>query len=246
MNSVNYRWGFLLPVVCMLVCPTTLSGQTRTNGWFRFTGRYRFSEKLTTDLEVQHRRQQDGTSGYPLRHAALYSIRPWVYYRINDGVRIDAAPLAYYVLYPAVTHRGEKSATPTTEYRNTVGISLRHRLLPRLWITDRTLWEYRNFSRGKDILRGRARLGLQYNLSTKTKVIAQEELLFNLHGAPTSHLFDHDRLSLSVQVPIGSRFYADMGYMHANRLPLLQTGLQKEHNIFLQLTIDFTSTDKRI
>jgi len=164
MNIANYRWGYLWPVICLLVCPTALSGQTRTNTWFRFTGRYRFSERLTTDLELQHRRQPDGRGGYPLRHAALYSIRPWAYYRISEGVRIDAAPLAYYILYPTLQYPASKPAAPTYEYRSTVGISLRHRIMHRLWIADRTLWEYRNFSHGNDILRGRARLGLQYNL----------------------------------------------------------------------------------
>src|SRR5690606_23635412 len=76
------------------------------------------------------------------------------------------------------------------------------------------------------------------------KVVAQEELLFNLHGAPASHVFDHSRFSLSVQVPIGSRLHAETGYMHVNRLPLQQTELQKEHNMFLHITIDFTSIDK--
>lgn len=244
MNIANYRWGYLWPVICLLVCPTALSGQTRTNTWFRFTGRYRFSERLTTDLELQHRRQPDGRGGYPLRHAALYSIRPWAYYRISEGVRIDAAPLAYYILYPTLQYPASKPATPTYEYRSTVGISLRHRIMHRLWIADRTLWEYRNFSHGNDILRGRARLGLQYNLGGGAKVVAQEELLFNLHGAPASHVFDHSRFSLSVQVPIGSRLHAETGYMHVNRLPLQQTELQKEHNMFLHITIDFTSIDK--
>lgn len=228
----------ILPI--MIAWPGFLFAQEHVNAWFRITSRYTLNDRITTDMEVQHRRQSSYNDHNPVSHPLMLSIRPWLYYRLNEDVQLAVSPLAWYRLFPIIEKPADVNGKYLTEYRSTIGISMKRKVNNNFTIGSRFMAEYRNFDRLPDILRVRARLGADYRFDRRYKLTIQEELLANLHGTPADHLFDHNRLGASITRQYSSDAWMELGYLYVNRLTPKNTELITEHNIFLHMGMNFT------
>lgn len=241
------KWvqSFILWVV-LTVTSLSTTAQTNVNSWFRLTGHYRLTKRITGDFELQHRRQDDYSGNNPLRHNLLYSVRPWFYYSLHENVRIDVSPLAYYSLYSLTRESASIGKSPLGEYRNSLGINFKYPLASRLAVVSRSMVEYRNFTESASVLRFRQKLGLEYDLGSRYKMGIQHELLLNLVGTHSSHFYDHQRLSVFTNKKLSKYYGVELGYLFISRLPPKDATLRKEHNLYLNVTIDLTSKTRKI
>lgn len=221
-------------------CTSSLVAQQHYNAWFRVSGRYLSKNRVSADLELQHRRQQAYNDHNPFHHNLMFSLRPWFYYQAAKDIRIEVLPLSYYRLYPVIEKASDQSGSPLTEYRSALGLSLKRSLNTELGFSSRFMLEYRNFNRGNDLLRLRARTGLDYQLSDRCRLTLQEEILVNMRGTTADHLFDHNRISISLARKYKTNSWIEMGYIYVNRLTPRNTGLLTEHNFFIHAGIPLT------
>ncbi|MBX2924462.1 MAG: DUF2490 domain-containing protein [Chitinophagaceae bacterium] len=233
------RLRIAVVVLSGIYMPVRLNAQTHINTWFRMTGRYYFSEKWMTDIEWQHRRQQGYSSNNPFHNELLNSVRPWVYYSFNQNIRIDASPIAYYSLYSVIKNKEDAGKKPQSEFRSTLGVSFKQPVTKKLAIGSRIMTEYRNFSVGNDIVRGRARLSADYEINKHYKITLQGEELLNMSGTTPGHIFDHSRLSASVNKQFGKHYNVELGYIYISRLLPGDSFIRREHILFLNMIIDF-------
>lgn len=229
----------LVTLPMMMAWPGFLLAQEHVNAWFRLTTRYVLNDRIMTDMELQHRRQSSYNDHNPVGHPLMLSVRPWLYYQLNEEMQLAASPLAWYRLFPIIVKPADVNGTYLTEYRSTIGISMKRSLNNDFTVGSRFMVEYRNFDRSPDITRIRLRLGADYRPDRRYHLTVQEELLANVAGAPAGHLFDHNRLGLSVTRQYTSNAWMELGYFYVNRLMPKNPDLIIEHNIFLHMGITF-------
>ena len=75
----------ILLVIVILFAPKTIA-QKHINSWFRTTLSIPINEKIKTDLELQHRRQNDLESNNLFDKNLMYTFRTWIYYKKNKDL----------------------------------------------------------------------------------------------------------------------------------------------------------------
>ncbi|RAJ82243.1 uncharacterized protein DUF2490 [Chitinophaga dinghuensis] len=202
----------------------------------RTTLQTRLADKWDAALELQLRRQHpDNANMFSM--PLMYSVRPWIYYRMNTHFSLSVSPLAWFRQYPVLLTEKDLSKAPMQEWRSTVAISYQTQLQQHLYFQSRAGVEYRNFSTGQRLLRTRIRTGFQYLLPGDVSLNAYNELMLNPAGAAPGHFFDQNRQSISGIVPLSRGVTVEVGYMHIYRQLPTYDPIMQEHNYFVQLNI---------
>lgn len=211
--------------------------QEHTNSWFRTTISIPVTEKIKTDVELQHRRQNDFESNNFFDKNLMYTFRTWIYYKQNNDVVYAISPFAYFLNYKIIQKENDALAKPTNEYRFSASIELQHELATKFFIVDRTALEYRVFeSSVKNIVRLRNRLYFRYDLNNKFNLSIGDEVFINTSGTDTQHIFDHNRLFTNFSFKLKPAVKFDIGYIYISRLPKSNANLLKESNFYLNFT----------
>lgn len=212
-----------------------LYAQQHVNSWFRATASMPLSRSFTTDIECQHRRQNDLQSGNPFEKNLMYAIRMWVFYSKTARITYAFSPFACFSNYKMIEAEGD-DAPPTREYRLSAAVEWHKEFLPHYTLSHRTGLEYRIFEGTEpDVTRLRNRLSLRYDLNGQLSLSIGNELFFNLWGTDTRHRFDHDRLLFNVTWKVDHKLKFDLGYIYGSRLTKNNPDIVKEHNVVLQL-----------
>lgn len=218
--------------------PQQARAQEHVNSWFRLTAEQRWSTRFSAALELQHRRQSSAADHNPLAANLMYSVRPWLYWDWTQYRTLSVSPLAWYRLN-RILFTEEDRQHVQQELRTTVALSERWPLSQRLSLAGRAAVEYRMFEHAPDVLRFRARIGMQYRFPGHWSLVAYDEPLVNLCGVSSDHFFDHNRVAGGLGYEYGRHLLAELGYIRIARLPLNNTELLQEHNFYLQLTCRF-------
>lgn len=231
----------VLAIVTFFV-PKTIA-QEHTNSWFRSTLSIPITEKIKTDLEFQHRRQNDLKSDNLFDKNLMYTFRTWIYYKQNKDVVYAISPFAYFSNYKIIQKESDAVAKPTNEYRFTASIELQHQLATKFYIVDRTAIEYRVFEGSNDnITRLRNRLAFRYDFNSKYNLAIGDEILTNTKGTDAQHMFDHNRAFSNFSYKPNAAVKFDIGYIYISRLTKSNTDLIDESNFYL----NFTYTIKKL
>ena len=226
----------ILLVIVTLFARKTLA-QEHTNSWFRTTLRIPFTEKIKTDLELQHRRQNDFESNNLFDKNLMYTFRTWIYYKQNKDVVYAISPFAYFSNYKIIQKESDAVAKPTNEYRFTASIELQHQLATKFYVVDRTAIEYRVFEGSiENTTRLRNRLVFRYDLNSKYNLAIGDEILVNTTGTDTQHMFDHNRAYSNFSYKPNSTVKFDIGYIYISRLTKSNIDLIDESNIYMNFT----------
>lgn len=232
----------ILLVIVTLFAPKTLA-QEHTNSWFRTTLSIPINEKIKTDLELQHRRQNDFESNNLFDKNLMYSFRTWIYYKQNKDVVYAISPFAYFSNYKIIQKESDAVAKPTNEYRFTASIELQHQLATKFYVVDRTAIEYRVFEGSiQNTTRLRNRLVFRYDLNSRYNLAIGDEILVNTTGTDAQHMFDHNRAFSNFSYKPNSAVKFDIGYIYISRLTKSNINLIDESNFYL----NFTYTLKKI
>lgn len=232
----------ILLVIVTLFAPKTLA-QEHTNSWFRTTLSIPITEKIKTDLELQHRRQNDFESNNLFDKNLMYTFRTWIYYKQNKDVVYAISPFAYFSNYKIIQKESDAVAKPTNEYRFTASIELQHQLATKFYVVDRTAIEYRVFEGSiENTTRLRNRLVFRYDLNSRYNLALGDEILVNTTGTDAQHMFDHNRAFSNFSYKPNSTVKFDIGYIYISRLTKSNINLIDESNFYL----NFTYTLKKI
>lgn len=223
----------ILVVIVTLFAPKILA-QEHINSWFRTTLSIPITEKIKTDLELQHRRQNDFESNNLFDKNLMYTFRTWIYYKQNKDVVYAISPFAYFSNYKIIQKESDAVAKPTNEYRFTASMELQHKLATKFYVVDRTAMEYRVFEGSiENTSRLRNRLAFRYDFNAKYNVAIGDEILVNTTGTDAQHIFDHNRAFSNFSYKPNSAVKFDIGYIYILRLTKNTIELIDESNIYL-------------
>ena len=226
----------ILLVIVILFAPKTIA-QQHINSWFRTTLSIPITEKIKTDLELQHRRQNDFESNILFDKNLMYTFRTWIYYKQNKDVVYAISPFAYFSNYKIIQKESDAVAKPTNEYRFTASIELQHQLATKFYVVDRTAIEYRVFEGSiENTTRMRNRLAFKYDFNSKYNLAIGDEILVNTTGTDAQHLFDHNRTFSNFSYKPNSAVKLDVGYIYISRLTKSNIDLIAENNFYLNFT----------
>lgn len=227
----------ILTVLLVTFFAQKLVAQDHTNSWFRTTLSIEATEKLKTDIEFQHRRQNDFESNNLFDKNLMYTFRTWVYYKQNKNVVYAISPFAYFSNYKIIKNESDAVVKPINEYRLSASIELQHEIIKHLYIVDRTAIEYRIFEASiENTIRVRNRLILRYDFNTLINLGLGDEILINASGTDAQHIFDHNRLFTNFCYKPNNKVKFDIGYIYISRLTKSNIDLIKENNIYLNFT----------
>lgn len=211
--------------------------QGHTNSWFRTTLSIPVTEKIKTDLELQHRRQNDFESDNLFDKNLMYTFRTWVYYKKNNDVVFAISPFAYFSNYNIIKKESDGFTTPINEFRFTASLEIQHQLATKLFVVDRTALEYRVFEGSvENTTRLRNRLALRYDFNSNYNIAFGDEILMNSSGTDAQHIFDHNRIFTNLSYKPSSDFKFDIGYIYISRLTKSNIDLIDENNFYLNFT----------
>jgi hypothetical protein len=223
-------------ILSFFLAPKTVA-QEHKNSWFRTTLSIPITEKIKTDLELQHRRQNDFESNNPFDKNLMYTFRTWLYYKQNKDVVYALSPFAYFSNYKIIQKESDAVAKPTNEYRFTASVELQHQLATKFYVVDRTAMEYRVFEGSiENTTRLRNRLAFRYDFNPNYNVAIGDEILINSTGTDAQHIFDHNRIFTNFSYNLNSAVKLDIGYIYISRLTKSNIDLIDESNFYLNFT----------
>lgn len=237
--------GIVLGMICII--SSNLYAHQNTNSWLRGTLTTPITSKIRSDFEYQHRRQNGFENHNPFDHALMNSFRIWTHYQFNDKIRFTIVPFSHFSNFRAIRKLADEDVESRKEYRFGAAIEIQNKLTKKLSILNREFVEYRVFQNGQNnVTRLRNRLGLRYDISTKTRLFLYDEVMVNLSGTTLEHFFDHNRLGLNFEYTIVPSFKVDLQYMFATRLPLNNLEKFSEHNFLIYFTYILPKKKKEI
>ena len=213
------------------------TGQEHANSWFRTTFSIPVTEKIKTDVELQHRRQHDFKSSNFFNKNLMYTFRTWLYYKQNNDVVYGISPFAYFSNYKIIQKENDAFAKPTNEYRFSASVELQHELATKFFIIDRTALEFRVFEgTTENVVRLRNRMAFRYDFNLKYNIAFGDEIFINAKGTDVQHIFDHNRIFTNFSYKPKSSLKFDIGYIYISRLPKSNANLIEENNFYLNFT----------
>jgi hypothetical protein len=208
------------------------------NSWSRFSISQPITEKWRTEAEFQHRRQNDHAQQKKdvFDENLLSSIRTWGHYQHKEDLSFSFSPFAHYWHNSIIVKDTDKEKPQVKEIRVSIAADLKHEVIKKLWIIDRTCIEYRDFQNtNTDFIRMRNRLGFRYEFTDKWNLTFYDEVFLNLKGVEPVNFFDHDRLAFLLNYNPTKHIRIETGYMFITRLPRGTEEFLHENNFLLHL-----------
>ncbi len=225
---------YLFTVLCIYVFPA--QAQMHNNAWVRTTLGFSATKKIKIDTELQHRRQNGFENSDILNKNLLFSARTWIHYQYKTWFRLSASPFACYRHYKPIINKSDELASSAKELRFALAAELRPKITKKIALLYRLSIECRLLNNyPSSIVRLRNRLGLQYTIHQKLKMVVYDEFFMNAWGAIREHIFDHNRIAMGFEYEVRPKLKLEMGYMYIIRLPLQAGNLLYENNVFLNV-----------
>jgi hypothetical protein len=213
--------------------------QYHTNLWTRATFTYAATKKIRTDAELQYRMQNGMNNHNMYEDPLLLSCRTWVHYQPDRDIKLSVSPFALFSNYRIIQHAGDEQALPGHEIRFAAAAEGQKKLAEKWWATGRIATEYRMWQSSQtNVLRTRMRAGLKYEAGKRLSIVAYDELLTNVAGAPEGHGYDHNRIATGAGLQLTQWLRTEAGYMYIDRLPMTNTNHVYEHNVYLNVVTD--------
>lgn len=214
--------------------------QDHYNAWLRGTLDLPLSEKIKTDIEFQHRRQNGFENTNTLDRSLMFSLRNWIHYQHDPNLKFSVSPFSYFSHYRVIRQKEDNEAPSISEVRISIAEELQHKIFPHMYLFNRNALEYRVFNNaGTNTTRFRTRFGGGYELTEGFKLSAFDELFINVAGASSEHIPDHNRTGFNVEYNVLPNLKFDIGYIYLVRFSAPSTAGNTrlhEHNMFMHLT----------
>lgn len=137
------------------------------NFWSRLSLNFPVTEKWKFEAEFQHRRQNN----YVLKTKDLFdenllsSFLSWVHYAVTKDFYLSLSPFEHYRHKRIIIREADIYAPQAREIRFSAAAGIKHEIVKKLYVEDRTCTEYRDFlNTHLDVVRLRNRFGFRYEL----------------------------------------------------------------------------------
>ncbi len=225
---------FLL--VILILFSRNAAAQQHYNAWFRASFNYSLSEKHTTVLELQYRKQNGLGNANFCDKELMHSARLWFNYQHSKQILYAISPIAVFKHSRIIQLQEDELATPVRELRMTAMIKAQTTLKSKLFFVSSTKAEYRIFDNtSKDILRMRQLAGLTYQINEKMEVFASDEIFLNATGASALHIFDQNRILFQLAISPKPKWKLELGYIHINRMLSSSVDILEDENFFINV-----------
>lgn len=231
---------FLFLVMVVFNMPQLLLAQEHYIAWCRGTFSSPIAAGLKGDFELQHRRQNGLGNHFPFDRKLTYSARVWFHYRLREHVQVSVSPIACFYSYKLIQSIADEAVPASVEYRTSAATELRYPIVKRLRLIARPAVEYRMLEHAGNIVRGRARGQLRYDVHSKISIGAYDEVLLNIAGAGRDRILDQNRVALDVEYKFTHCLKLNAGYMMLQRYSLPRAPLIHENSvvIFIMYQLD--------
>lgn len=207
------------------------------NLWLRATGVFKINNNISTDCEIQHRRQNGLQSVTPIDYNLLFSFRNWIHYKKNEQLKFSLSPIAIFSHYKIIQKTNDENVKPNRELRFSVAMEWQKKLYNKIYLLNRNALEYRIIKNNlHHITRIRNKLGIKTQINKNISFVLYDEILYNVSGISSSHIFDHNRLGVQTIFNINKKLNAEFGYMYIHRLPLVNDITLNENNFVINFT----------
>jgi hypothetical protein len=218
----------------------TLTAQHHHNAWFRSTLSIPVEDKIRTDVEFQHRRQNGFENRNMLDNNLMFTFRDWVHYQHTPNLKFSVSPFAYFSHYRIIQDKADKAAAPNNEVRFSIAQEFQHRTFGRIFLVSRNALEYRIIKNvPNNITRFRTRFGGRYEVSEHLKLTIFDEFFINVAGTSSAQFTDHNRTGMNIEYSVLPNLKFDVGYIYLIRfsIPSASGNVRiYENNLFLNLT----------
>jgi hypothetical protein len=224
---VKYLPTALSVMACMslLLLAGDLHGQTRVNVWARTAARWQMTDKLSTELELQIRRQEDN-GGEQMEYPLMHSARAYLHYDMNPKLRLSLSPVA---VFEHFTLRTDGYISKAYEHRSAIAAVWTEDICRDVKFFIRPAVEYRVFASNKAQLRPRLQAGIKWQALKWMAVKPYEEIMAGYTMEEGDIGCDQNRLGAGLMIAAGKRIQLEPGYLHISR------SNTSEENIFLHL-----------
>jgi hypothetical protein len=235
-----YRFKRLLITAMWLSIAQTLTAQHHHNAWFRSTLGIPLEDKIRTDVEFQHRRQNGFENRNMLDNNLMFTFRDWVHYQHTPNLKFSVSPFAYFSHYRIIQDKADKAAAPNNEVRFSIAQEFLHRTFGRIFLVSRNALEYRIIKNvPNNITRFRTRFGGRYEVTEHLKLTLFDEFFINVAGTSSAQFTDHNRTGMNIEYSVLPNLKFDVGYIYLIRfsIPSASGNIRiYENNLFLNLT----------
>ncbi len=218
----------------------TLTAQHHHNAWFRSTLGIPLEDKIRTDVEFQHRRQNGFENRNMLDNNLMFTFRDWVHYQHTPNLKFSVSPFAYFSHYRIIQDKADKAAAPNNEVRFSIAQEFLHRTFGRIFLVSRNALEYRIIKNvPNNITRFRTRFGGRYEVTEHLKLTLFDEFFINVAGTSSAQFTDHNRTGMNIEYSVLPNLKFDVGYIYLIRfsIPSASGNIRiYENNLFLNLT----------
>lgn len=213
----------------------SVKGQMHNNFWTRGIVGVEIAKNLKLDNEFQHRRQNGFENNNPFDKNLMFTYRTWLHYQKSARLKFSLSPFSYYANYNIILdEQGLKQSR--NEFRFAGAIEMNQPITQKLKVFQRVAAEYHlGLNHNQNRMRVRTRLGLSYDATHALFVSLYDELLVNTFGITPDHIFDHNRIGLSLAYKVMPSLTIETGYLFINRLLLLKPTMVYENNMFVNI-----------
>jgi Protein of unknown function (DUF2490) len=230
-----YHLQIMVPLILLLMTQPSLA-QHHTNSWFKLAMTYRITDRLKTEAELHHRRQNGFGNGNLLHNNLMNMGRIWLYYQPKKNLIFSLSPFARFANYKVIQTKNDETLQPTYETRLTAAMAWQPPIGSNWHLLSRSAIEYRLFKYPMaDMVRIRQKLGLRYDISRKLNFSIYDELLANLPDKSTHTFYDHNRIGAALLYKCNDHCQIDIGYIHSYRRQRNTDDYWQEENILLGL-----------
>ena len=235
--KIKIKISIIAMVISTSLLNSKIIAQVHTNSWFRTTLNIAVTERIKTDLELQHRRQNGFENSNLLDKNLMYSFRSWIYFKHNKNLVFAISPFAYFSNYKIIQKESDAVASPANEFRFCASVEFQHELANNFFIVNRLAQEYRIFEgAAENVFRSRNRLAFRYDFTSKLNASLGDELFINVSGTDEKHVFDHNRLYINISIKPSPTVKVDFGYIYISRLMKVNTDVSVDNNFYLNFT----------
>lgn len=213
MRHLSAFWAVTVILTVSILVPIEAHGQGRLNWWLRASSRIAITDKWSSEVELQGRRQND-MSEHLMEYPLLYSVRAWLHYDISESLKVTVSPFAWFEHFSL---REDGYIDKAHEYRFTAAISRTVVAGRSFKLYGRPAIEYRALQGKADEIRPRAQVGIIWQVGKSFAIRPYEEIMYTYSTGSGKVAFDQNRLGAGFVLSLSRTLRTEAGLIHIVR-----------------------------
>jgi hypothetical protein len=232
---------FLFLILFPIIHSEAFSQNRSYSNYYQLMAEFDFElelfERVTTGIDFNHYRQSVDQKGFKLyKHAQRYAVQSWFLYRLSDQFDLHLSPIGYYYELPLTRNRDELD-----EWTEELRFAFRVRFAPedlafshRLGVESIFVRDYEDDRYNQHRIRYRLRLNTP--IFGNFRLIAHDELYFNIASNRNMNFFDQNAFLVGIRKEIGD-LQITVGYKNELDLESIGRDVDLIHAIYINFSL---------